>query len=434
MKKNPAFFPQQINSKSLEERLKQAIQKKNEMEDNYRETNQKYWTILFIDVSATAEKVWDLGEEYANRIFASYQTRVRDILKIYKACFIEPGGGPQVVCCFESPADAIRASYAVLQAVRKWNLEQENNYEITPSIGAHLGYIVYHDGLIHQSNTNNMAKRIQTQALPGQIFTSSTLYESLYTNPLFEFIFVKTTQLKNIPEPQDIYEVKLLSKRENNSKDLLYHKPETADESSSESPSTFYWIFIYIDVCESTKKFWSFGDREASALIQEYQKVCHDAFKVCGCSFAKSCEGDQIVAAFDPGRADNAIMSAVKILQFLFRRNTRVPMQKQVRAAIGIHFGEFALRGGELIQTRDMRIGKEIQSQASADEILLSKQAVDMLSLDLHSFVDYYGTFEFSGVPGEYDVYNLKWFRVPIKIAPLNSPQGTLNKIKNPLR
>ena len=87
------------------------------MEDNYRETNQKYWTILFIDVSATAEKVWDLGEEYANRIFASYQTRVRDILKIYKACFIEPGGGPQVVCCFESPADAIRASYAVLQAV-----------------------------------------------------------------------------------------------------------------------------------------------------------------------------------------------------------------------------------------------------------------------------------------------------------------------------
>ena len=321
-----------------------------------------------------------------------------------------------------------------MHAVKKWNQEQEENYGLIPSIGAHLGYIVYYDGLIHQSNTNNMAKRIQTQASPGQIFTSSILYEALYNHPGFEFTFVKTAQLKNIPEPQDIYEVTILSPEESVNKETGSEIAEPSSDHIKGDLCCNYLSFIYIDVCESTKKFWSFGDREASALIKEYQKVCHEAFQTCGCSFAQSCEGDQIIAAFDPNHIDNAVMSAVKILQFLFRRNTRVPLQKQIRAALGIHFGEFSYRGEEVVQTRDMRVGKEIQSQASADEILISKQTVDMISPDLHNYLDFYGTCEFSGIPGEFDIYSLKWFRVPIKITTANSSQGPLSKIKNPLR
>jgi hypothetical protein len=41
----------------------------------------------------------------------------------------------------------------------------------------------------------------------------------------------------------------------------------TKVEETSSSRESFQWIFIYIDVCESTKKFWKFGDREASRLI-----------------------------------------------------------------------------------------------------------------------------------------------------------------------
>ena len=130
MKKFPSFSQQSLISKNLEEKLKLAIDKQNKIEDNYRETNQKYWTILFIDVSYSAEKVWDLGEERASKIFASYQIRVRDVLKKHAACFVEPGGGPQVVCCFEYPTNAIKASNAVLHAVKNGT---RNRKKITDS-------------------------------------------------------------------------------------------------------------------------------------------------------------------------------------------------------------------------------------------------------------------------------------------------------------
>ncbi len=412
---------QNVKSSDLDSRLKQVLEKREKIEKDYRETKQKFWCIMFVDVSNTAQAVWDLGEQMADVIFSMYQKQVRSVLKKTGACFIEPGGGPQVVSCFVKPADAILAAKTILVTLHEWNRYQKRNLKLVPSIGIHQGYINYHDALIHQSNTNNMAKRIQSEAEPSQILLSEDIYKKLKNDKRFSLSFLKTADLKNIPEPQNLYEAKVLVSTKPVEVDenidinqVEEHVPETEETALKE---THHWNIVFIDVCESTKKFWSYGDREASRLISEYQKLCHITFTNCGATFIKSCEGDQIFAGFDSEDTKLAVISSIQIMQYLFRRNVNVPQNRQVHAAIGLHIGEVAIEGEDLVQTKDMRVGKEIQSQAVADEILVSEDIVNHLDQSYQAFLEEYGEREFSGVSKTYPLSRLKWYRVPPKLA-----------------
>ncbi len=421
MLENRLLNYQPLKSRELDQRLKQVVSKKQRIEQEYREREQKFWTIMFIDASASAKKVYELGENVSNAVFANYQTMVRDTLKMYSACFIEPGGGPQVVACFEDPSCAIDAADAVIHCFHQWNEEQDEVLQILPAIGVHQGYINYHDGLIHQSNTNNMAKRIQCEAQPGQIFVSPDLCEELNHNSRFQLNYVRTAILKNIPEPQELFEAVVVHRNQNpangsasvrSTRSRRRNLPKNVQEKHD-------WIFVYIDVCGSTKKFWSYGDREASELIKRYQTICHQSFTSYQCAYVKSCEGDQIVACYEKRNADGAISAAIQILQTLFRRNINLPQHKQVHAAIGIHLGEVILQGENPVTTADMRVGKGIQSQAESDEILVSQEFSRMLSPDLHTHLNKYGWQEFPGLPDTYLLHSFQWFRVtPRPIRP----------------
>ncbi|MDX9754810.1 MAG: adenylate/guanylate cyclase domain-containing protein [bacterium] len=422
--KNSKPIPSQTNnSKTLEDQLKQVLQKRNQIEIQYRETQQKFWTILFIDISQSIQDVWTEGEDKAHHILDSYQQTIRSLLVARHVAFLEPGGGTQIVCCFDAPDASLLAAEAVMRMSLKWNMEQARPCHILPAIGINQGYIVYQDGIIHQSNTNNLAKRIQTLASPGQILVSSALYESLASHPDFEFVFFKRAFLKNIPVAQDIYQAKILADvpladvippPRPAIKPISARVEPVALTSAPQNAQAL--TFIHIDVCESTKKFWSYGDREASALIQEYQTLCHGTFALYGCLISQACEGDQIIAAFEPNKTDHAIMATVKILQCLFRRNTRVPIPKQVRAAIGIHYGEMLVKGNEIVPGKDVRTGKEIQSLAAADEILVSQTVSDLLTLSLKPYLDSYGTYQFFGLADPLAIYTLNWIRVPVRI------------------
>ncbi len=419
---------QPFDSSDLDNRLKELIEQKQKVEEDYKETSQRFWTIMFIDASHSAKSIWERGEDEANAIFDVYQQLVRAALQRNGACFVEPGGGPQVVCCFESPEKALLTARDVIDVMAEWNKQQPSEIHILPAIGAHQGYINFHDGTIHQSNTNNKSKRIQTEAGPGEVFISSEIHKILEKNTYFSFKYIGSFSLKNIPEPQDIYQVvyKTLSDIDGFSVNPINSGgvAKTSHKSTASIPKeSFQWVFVYIDVCESTKKFWKFGDREASKLIEEYQKLCHTTFKQYACSYVKSCEGDQIIAAFEMEDVNSAIISSIKILKDLFRRNVNVKQNQQVRAAIGIHSGEVILEGDEPVTTGDMRIGKSIQSQATADEILMSDQVVMNLDSQLQGYISSYGACDFADKSEPTEVYSLNWTSAKIRPALLNPPR-----------
>lgn len=423
---NPLGQRRNFNPKDLGSQLEMALKKRKQAERDYQSTNQKFWVIMFIDASSSAKPLWDLGEVVVNSVFGFYQERVRAIIDYKKCCFVEPGGGPQIVCCFETPELAIYGATAVLEGIKQFNATQDKALHIMPAIGMHQGFVHYYEGTIHQSNTNNMAKRIQTEAQPGQIFVSSDLFENMKADNRFRFRFDRTANLKNIPEPQDIYEVKVSQPDETGVNYLALEapkieepEPENPKHAKYEDPAKHQdqshdWVFAYIDVCESTKKFWKYGDQQARELIREYQVLCHETFKKHGCEYVESSEGDQIVGCFDKENTEKALKASVQILQGLFKRNVNVPHNRQVRAAIGMHTGEVIVNaGGEgLTTTKDMRIGKTIQGEAQADDLLVSDTVKDILPEKYQPDFEYFDDCQLSGSNEVHEMYSLRWFNM----------------------
>lgn len=424
-------------SNDLESRLKKALETKDRVEQSFRDENQKLWTIMFLDVSASADEVWKMETEEAEAIFEDYQQHARMHLLEHNPTFVDPTGGPQIICCYEKPEQALNAAQAVIDAMDEWNQEHPGA-PLMPAFGIHQGYVVYKDGNLLQSNTANMAARVKSKAQPGKIWVSSQLYKLLRASGDFRFKKTGTFELKNIPEPQDLYEVSSL-KTPDEKKDrikqqlaALRKSSKTDDIKQVDEKRLFNWAMVYIDVCGSTKKFWSYGDREATRLIEEYQKICNKTFTAQGCTFLRNCEGDQIIAGFEIDNIDRAAVSAIQILQSLFKRNTTVRETQKVQAAIGIHCGEVGFQGKELLQTRDMRIGKSTQSSAEAEDILITQAVKDALHTDLHQFLESFDTVSFDGLPGDYPLYSLKWFRTQLNSTYLRKLLTTMPRISQP--
>lgn len=414
---------------NLDDRLRRLLQTKETVERTFREENQKLWGILFLDASGSAEEVWKLGPETADEIFAEYQIVARAALAERSPTFVDPAGGPQLIACYETPHDALESADSVLRSLEHWGPNRDPRIRLTPAIGAHLGYLVYKDGKLLQSNTANMTKRIQTQAQPGQILVSEQLYEALKDTPEYQFEHLGAFALKNIPEPQDLYEARFGFGASFNARPSAAHRSARTHAATStavtDEKKSHVWALVYIDVCESTKKFWSYGDRQAIRLIEEYQKLCTTTFNANRCAYQLSCEGDQIFAGFEPDNIDGAIASSIQIMQTLFRRNMNVPNNQKVQAALGIHLGEVIFQGAEMMQTRDTRVGKSVQSLATADEILLTEEVLNMAHPDFRQIVEEYDACTFEGLPDQYEVYKMKWTRLQLSTTHLRKILGT---------
>ncbi|MBI1388487.1 MAG: hypothetical protein GC154_08565 [bacterium] len=419
-------------SNDLEDRLRKALETRDRVEQQFRDQNQKLWAIMFIDASPSAQAVWKKDTAEAEALFDEYQHVAREQLMLYGPTFVDPAGGPQIVCCYEEVEQALKAANSLLDAMLEWNASRMGEEPLVPAIGLHKGYVVYRDGVLQQSNSANMAARVKGKAKPGQVLVSSELAKDLAKSQDFKFSKVGTYELKNIPEPQDLYEAlpaKLpapMKKAASKLPAYLAAKVQAGAGAVSGEKRTHNWAMVYIDVCGSTKKFWSYGDREATRLIEEYQKICNKTFTSQGCCFLRNCEGDQIVAGFELDNIDRAAVAAIQILQGLFKRNLTVRDNQKVQAAIGVHVGEMIFQGEEMLQSKDMRIGKMTQSSATAEDILITQQVVDTMHPDLHQFIAPFKTIKFEGLPDPTTLYTLKWFRTQLNTTHLRKILTTL--------
>ena len=431
MKKNTGSYTRRSKGpQDLESRLQRLLQTQETVEKTFREENQRLWAIMFIDASPTAEPVWSLGAETADAIFADYQSLLRPVLNRRNPTFVDPAGGPQMIACYEHCEDALETANDILIAMENWAPHQAPNITLTPSVGVHLGYVVYKEGKLLQSNTANMTKRIQTQAQPGQVLISEQVREAIQNAPHFTATHVGAFNLKNIPEPQDLYEVKMLSANNQGMEVRSSARDRSAAAQAQTKKQSHIWSMVYIDVVESTKKFWRYGDRQAIRLIEDYQKLCSTSFSTNRCEYQLSCEGDQIFAGFKPDDIDGSVAACIQIMQSLFRRNANVPENQQVLAAIGIHLGEVIFQGSEMMQSKDTRIGKAVQSMATASEILITQDVLNMLHPDFQQLAEYYDTCELSGISGEFEIYSMKWTGIQLNTTFLRQKLGSSSVIR----
>ncbi|MFH1739931.1 MAG: adenylate/guanylate cyclase domain-containing protein [bacterium] len=388
----------------LTARLHAALEAGRRSDQVYREKFVKKWAVVFVDVSETSKELWGQDNTDAVVILREYQAKVRPILKRHEATYVsETPDSPQVVACFEKPEQAAEATVEVQHILMTWTPTQENAKHLIPSIGMHIGDVVYDRGDLQQSNACNLAKRVQTESKPGQIFLSKPMHKALEQNTRYTMKFVRTARVKNIPLPQDIYQL--------NWADIdVETEEEEATAGSVEGYCQRHAIF-YIDVCESSKKFWNLGDRMGNELIKDYQNIVEPVLKKHGCSYQESSEGDQVMGCFPGKQPHRAVDAAIEIQGLLFRRNTVMNEKKQVRAAIGLHIGDIVRQRKEIVQTVDLQIGKGVQGEAGADEIFISKTLYELFEEENRYEMKYVGTSKLKGVEDPQDIYQIIWHR-----------------------
>jgi len=77
-----------------------------------------------------------------------------------------------------------------------------------------------------------------------------------------------------------------------------------------------------------------------------------------------------------------------------------------------------------------MRVGKAIQSQALADEILLSLEAARLLDPEIVQYTAEYGSCQFPGISESYELRTLKWFHASLRPSLLYPSRKRTSRIK----
>ncbi|WP_457938234.1 adenylate/guanylate cyclase domain-containing protein [Mesorhizobium sp. 10J20-29] len=103
---------------------------------------------------------------------------------------------------FASPVSAVRAAYELQQELAAADMAETIGLELR--IGIHLADVVVSgDDLL--GDGVNIASRIETEASPGSVFVSSTVFDHVKHKAQLKFEHKGSRQLKNIAEPVSVY-------------------------------------------------------------------------------------------------------------------------------------------------------------------------------------------------------------------------------------
>ena len=107
---------------------------------------------------------------------------------------------------FDSVIDAVRLAAEIEKLTRQENENIEESKQIFFRIGVHLGDVMWMTNQ-YVGDSVNIAARIEGQASKGGICISSAVYEQVKHKLHFGYEYLGPLELKNIPDPIEIYRV-----------------------------------------------------------------------------------------------------------------------------------------------------------------------------------------------------------------------------------
>ena len=114
--------------------------------------------------------------------------------------------GDGLLAEFQSPVSAVRCAIKIQESLSKLhsNLKEE---KMEFRIGINLGDVV-EDGEDLLGDGVNVASRLEAIAQPGSIYVSKSVHDHLGGKIAADLMYLGPHQLKNIPEPVDVWQVK----------------------------------------------------------------------------------------------------------------------------------------------------------------------------------------------------------------------------------
>ncbi|MEW6239167.1 MAG: right-handed parallel beta-helix repeat-containing protein [Candidatus Omnitrophota bacterium] len=197
--------------KQLQEKLRAIKEKERELERQI-EAQFPVWTAMFVDLCDSSHIFSTMGDIVGQEIVDLFRKICLDQIHKYHPCYEELSGGDQILVCFENSKDCVDAAIDAFMALAKYNgssePQQRKGILIQGSAGIYRGKINWQEKSLMQCHALNYAKRLQDKAGRSQIFISESIRDELAAFGRYTTVFQGVQILKNIPQPQTIYELR----------------------------------------------------------------------------------------------------------------------------------------------------------------------------------------------------------------------------------
>jgi adenylate cyclase len=173
---------------------------------------------------------------------------------------------------FSSALNALRCAEEIQTRVHERNETAGPANRIVLRIGIHLGDIVDTEGDLF-GNAVNVAARIEPFAEPGGICVSRQVYDQVRSTSRLSLVSAGTHELKNIPEPLELFHVVLPWKSEEPARGSAATRPNLSGASrSGSSPIDRIVVLPFVNIsAQGSDEFFSDGMTEE--LIEKLAHV-----------------------------------------------------------------------------------------------------------------------------------------------------------------
>lgn len=190
-----------VLKKILPEMVADKLKKGEEISDNYEEV-----TIIFIDLvgytTLSNKLITRRAVEVLNSIFESFDKQCSlnhvEKIKTIGDSYMAVSGLDKTT--LKHAVNTLNMAFGVIKEIKKFNLE--NKFEIDVRIGINtgpvIGGIIGKDRFIYDlwGDAVNVASRMETTGIPGQIQISEATHDLVKLDPRFKFELRKDTEIK----------------------------------------------------------------------------------------------------------------------------------------------------------------------------------------------------------------------------------------------
>ena len=157
-----------------------------------------YSRLMAADETGTHARLRFLRESFIDRVTAEHHGRIVKLM------------GDGAIIDFSSVVDAVACAVAIQNGLAERQLEMPANQRILLRIGLNIGDVIFEDGDVYGDGVN-IAARLEPLAEPGGVCVSRTVVDYAKGKVDIDFQPMGAHQLKNIPEPVEVYRIATLA-------------------------------------------------------------------------------------------------------------------------------------------------------------------------------------------------------------------------------
>ena len=197
--RQPASEPADSNPKSVEELLRERFRLDELLQQQFRHDV----TLLFTDIKGSTAYFEPPGDHSGRQMVQRQNDVLFPIVSEHQGTVLETVGDA-IMASFVGATAAVQSAITMQRALRDFNRHQEVSEQIHIRIGINSGQALVEAQDVF-GDVVNVASRIESCALPGQILISSTTYERLTES--IPCHFLGATEVKGKAVPIELYEV-----------------------------------------------------------------------------------------------------------------------------------------------------------------------------------------------------------------------------------